>query len=569
MKSVKLVSLLLAVMILFIALSAFITEQQTVIESQKIYLPVIKGIYFGMKDTEVKRVLGEPYKYTEEHSKIVRGYGDVQYQEEYTYKQTVMSYEGEVSFYFDEGYLENMIIRFSDLTSKASDKLCGEFSDLSEDWFEENYGDYYDTYWDDTVSSYSMSFDDDSKIEFEISGDYELTDCLLFDCGYACETDILSNISKLYQNSRVPDVDSIYKSLLNTTDKYSTDKALDYKIEEDTSTLYVMGNGEMKFDGETAPWMDDNLYYKGIENIVVCKGLTSIADHAFDDDVEGSTGDGVNGYYDLKNVIIADTVESIGDSAFENCNKLKNVKIPDSVTKIGKNVFLSCDRLKNITLPKNLEKIPANAFSECYKLKNVTISDGVKVIGANAFCGVGIKELKLPNSIEKIGAEAFDYSDLKSINLPNSIEEIGAEAFNCSELKSINLPDSIKKIGSEAFYQTKIKEIVLPKGLKKINAYTFARCRKLKNVVIPDNIEYIGKSAFFNCKKLKTVEIPKSVKTIKKYALGYYSDYSDYYYECDYDDAHKKVKGFTIKGYKGTEAETYAKENGFKFIALD
>jgi hypothetical protein len=390
-----------------------------------------------------------------------------------------------------------------------------------------------------------MSFDDDSKIEFEISGDYELTDCLLFDCGYACETDILSNISKLYQNSRVPDVDSIYKSLLNTTDKYSTDKALDYKIEEDTSTLYVMGNGEMKFDGETAPWMDDNLYYKGIENIVVCKGLTSIADHAFDDDVEGSTGDGVNGYYDLKNVIIADTVESIGDSAFENCNKLKNVKIPDSVTKIGKNVFLSCDRLKNITLPKNLEKIPANAFSECYKLKNVTISDGVKVIGANAFCGVGIKELKLPNSIEKIGEEAFDYSDLKSINLP----------------------DSIKKIGSEAFSQTKIKEIVLPKGLTKISAYTFTCCHKLKSVVIPDNIEYIGKLAFLNCKKLKTVEIPKSVKTIKKYALGYYSSECSYGY--DVDDTYNKIKGFTIKGYKGTEAETYAKENGFKFIALD
>jgi hypothetical protein len=85
--------------------------------------------------------------------------------------------------------------------------------------------------------------------------------------------------------------------------------------------------------------------------------------------------------------------------------------------------------------------------------------------------------------------------------------------------------------------------------------------------VIPDNIEYIGKLAFLNCKKLKTVEIPKSVKTIKKYALGYYSSECSYGY--DVDDTYNKIKGFTIKGYKGTEAETYAKENGFKFIALD
>ena len=32
---------------------------------------------------------------------------------------------------------------------------------------------------------------------------------------------------------------------------------------------------------------------------------------------------------------------------------------------------------------------------------------------------------------------------------------------------------------------------------------------------------------------------------------------------------HIRVKGFTIKGYKGTAAEKYAKKNGFKFVALD
>ena len=66
----------------------------------------------------------------------------------------------------------------------------------------------------------------------------------------------------------------------------------------------------------------------------------------------------------------------------------------------------------------------------------------------------------------------------------------------------------------------------------------------------------IGNRAFLGCTSLKCITIPKKVVSIGKKAFGYKS-YS------------KKIKCFTIKGYKGTAAEKYAKKNGFKFIALD
>ena len=55
----------------------------------------------------------------------------------------------------------------------------------------------------------------------------------------------------------------------------------------------------------------------------------------------------------------------------------------------------------------------------------------------------------------------------------------------------------------------------------------------------------------------KSVIIPASVTEIGEMAFGYKSYFG------------KKAENFTIYGYRGTAAETYANENVFTFIPLD
>lgn len=93
-------------------------------------------------------------------------------------------------------------------------------------------------------------------------------------------------------------------------------------------------------------------------------------------------------------IIIPETVEfkgityrvtSIGERAFENCEKLTSITIPDSVKSIGKHAFDWCFELASIAIPDSVSSIGDRAFSECFALKYITIGNGVKSIGKNAF----------------------------------------------------------------------------------------------------------------------------------------------------------------------------------------
>ena len=94
--------------------------------------------------------------------------------------------------------------------------------------------------------------------------------------------------------------------------------------------------------------------------------------------------------------------------------------------------------------------------------------------------------------------------------------------------------------------------------MTEIGWYAFEGCSSLKSVTIPNSVTSIGSWAFEDCSSLKSVTIPKSVTEIGEYAFGYNRDNNTYEYV--------KIDGFTIYGEKGTAAEQYAKDNGFKFV---
>jgi len=57
----------------------------------------------------------------------------------------------------------------------------------------------------------------------------------------------------------------------------------------------------------------------------------------------------------LEKVTLPDTIESIGASAFEGCEKLEKIAIPASVISIGKNAFKDTD-LNSVKYNGNAEQ---------------------------------------------------------------------------------------------------------------------------------------------------------------------------------------------------------------------
>ncbi|MBO4452411.1 MAG: leucine-rich repeat protein [Clostridia bacterium] len=78
-------------------------------------------------------------------------------------------------------------------------------------------------------------------------------------------------------------------------------------------------------------------------------------------------------------------VTAVGDSAFEDCEKLTNVTIPGTVVAIGDNAFDNCSTLTAVIIPDSVQSIGDSAFSNCICVISAVFGSGLKSIGVNAF----------------------------------------------------------------------------------------------------------------------------------------------------------------------------------------
>ena len=72
-----------------------------------------------------------------------------------------------------------------------------------------------------------------------------------------------------------------------------------------------------------------------------------------------------------KAITMPDSIESIGDYAFEWCTSLKSIEIPESVWYIGDWVFYKCKSLESIIIPASVKNIGYNVFAFCRSLKSI------------------------------------------------------------------------------------------------------------------------------------------------------------------------------------------------------
>jgi len=173
---------------------------------------------------------------------------------------------------------------------------------------------------------------------------------------------------------------------------------------------------------------------------------------------------------DLTSITIPNSVTSIGNSAFLDCTGLKKVFISDIAAWCGISFgnysanplyiagHLYSDEnteIQELVIPNSVTSIGNSAFYGCSGLTSITIPNSVTSIGEGAFSGCsGLTSITIPNSVTSIGEGAFSgCSGLTSITIPNSVTSIGYRAFmSCSGLTSITIPNSVTSIGEGAFY---------------------------------------------------------------------------------------------------------------------
>lgn len=78
----------------------------------------------------------------------------------------------------------------------------------------------------------------------------------------------------------------------------------------------------------------------------------------------------------ITDVIFIGGVSYIGESAFQDCDKLKDIDFGNSLREIGKRAFYSCDSLESVELPKTFKIFGEESFRSCRNLKEIHCNGG-------------------------------------------------------------------------------------------------------------------------------------------------------------------------------------------------
>lgn len=113
----------------------------------------------------------------------------------------------------------------------------------------------------------------------------------------------------------------------------------------------------------------------------------------------------------LTYIQIPNTVTSINDNAFSDCDALSEITIPDSVKSIGNAAFELCIGLKSANIPSGVTSI-RGTFNACSALTSVTLPDTLQTIGDSAFMECSsLTSITIPSSVTMIESCAFDYCE--------------------------------------------------------------------------------------------------------------------------------------------------------------
>lgn len=222
--------------------------------------------------------------------------------------------------------------------------------------------------------------------------------------------------------------------------------------------------------------------------------------------------------YDKKlTVVIKKGITTIGENAFLGDYGgiiIKKLTLPDSLKSIGEGAFAECDLPSTITIPKNVEKIGREAFG--WRLKTIKVDKGNKYFcsidgvlfnknkTALICCPSGRKgKYSIPEGTKKISKGSFSGCSLTTITIPKSVKTID-DYFFTSELKAIKVDKGNKYFSSKdgvLFTKDGMLLMVCPRNKK--GSYS-----------IPDGVTTLGVYSFYGS-SIDELTVAASVRVVQ------------------------------------------------------
>ncbi|MDE7164697.1 MAG: leucine-rich repeat protein [Clostridiales bacterium] len=188
---------------------------------------------------------------------------------------------------------------------------------------------------------------------------------------------------------------------------------------------------------------------------------------------------------------------------------------------IGGNAFNKCHDLTKVTIPASIETIEETAFNNCAALEQINV-DGARP-GIDNFWSVDGVLYGINKISEKIELKLFPRGRSGDFTLADGIEELSYHSMYNANINTLTLPSTLKRVASGAFEYSSITEVIFaePKNANEnvepltISSNAFRFALSLTSVTLPSrevtfgdgkNIDF--KADFFrSCSALESVYV--------------------------------------------------------------
>ena len=206
---------------------------------------------------------------------------------------------------------------------------------------------------------------------------------------------------------------------------------------------------------------------------------------------------------------IPNSATSIGNDAFNCCDRLTEITIPNSVINIGGGAFSSCSSLTEITIPNSVTSIGIQAFSSCSSLQNIICESITPPVGNAYMFDIIHSSAKIyvpagSGATYKAASGWSDYADLiVEMSIPNNNEILYTTTDG--EIAKLYKQDAFDVEVVSNTYENGVGKIVCNADITEIIYYAFRGCENLQTITFPASVAKIGQYAIYSCPNLTAI----------------------------------------------------------------